>query len=732
MSTEMDDKKNVSFSKVEENNARQAVNAHENEESVVTIDESLLIGTSFTDNDQNSILDEEALLKSPEASYIEEKNVKQHSTIDEDNGLVQQSYSTAEESFVKDSPIEEYRGHQSNLVANIYHREENSEKNKESIYEDLNLVCSHMKTVNNDPVDSAEEKVATGFGAVSEPYPQSKICDSAIVDTSESEEIHQTSKSEVPVNQTVDQQATEVKLEEFLKTTGETEHVSEDESVGEMGKRNLIIPIEDAETDVESDINKSEIHQNEMPQTVSDTNTDASVNEEEVLLQTSTIESSKENQADIERKEEVVQEEEETAVIREQCDTEVINEKEETETVEVKKETEVINEYSVIPSVVQISPSPEVKSSEINLIHHIKNIQFKDNKIGIVTQNENGPCPLVAIINVLLLKHQITLPALCEIASASKLMEYIGNTILENIPKNLSGEARLNYEMNMHDAMAVLPKLQTGLDVNVRFTGVRDFEYTPECIIFDLLRIPLYHGWLVDPQTPEIVATIGNASYNQIVEKAISQKCSNNADSVTQALIIENFLERTASQLTYHGLSELNSATSEEEIGVLFRNNHFSTIYKHGNELLQLVTDQGFLTESSVVWETLSSIDGDGQFVDGLFRTVPPKPECTTRVGSSSAESSLLTAEQQIDQDFLVALSLQDQPETPQEELVSPTTMANSKSTQEFLDAKLARELQREEERRAAEAEANRGATAQATHQAETPQAKKKDGCTIL
>lgn len=52
--------------------------------------------------------------------------------------------------------------------------------------------------------------------------------------------------------------------------------------------------------------------------------------------------------------------------------------------------------------------------------------------------------------------------------------------------------------------MAVLPKLSTGLDVNVRFTGVTDFEYTPECIVFDLLDVPLYHGWLVDPQVRDI------------------------------------------------------------------------------------------------------------------------------------------------------------------------------------------------------------------------------------
>lgn len=60
---------------------------------------------------------------------------------------------------------------------------------------------------------------------------------------------------------------------------------------------------------------------------------------------------------------------------------------------------------------------------------------------------------------------------------------------------------------NMSDAMAVLPKLSTGLDVNVRFTGVSDFEYTPECIAFDLLDIPLYHGWLVDPQVSDICRT---------------------------------------------------------------------------------------------------------------------------------------------------------------------------------------------------------------------------------
>ena len=67
-------------------------------------------------------------------------------------------------------------------------------------------------------------------------------------------------------------------------------------------------------------------------------------------------------------------------------------------------------------------------------------------------------------------------------------------------PKNLDPSQRLDYEANVGEACDILPKLQTGLDVNVKFSSVSDFEYTKECIVFDLFNIALYHGWLVDPQ----------------------------------------------------------------------------------------------------------------------------------------------------------------------------------------------------------------------------------------
>jgi hypothetical protein len=50
--------------------------------------------------------------------------------------------------------------------------------------------------------------------------------------------------------------------------------------------------------------------------------------------------------------------------------------------------------------------------------------------------------------------------------------------------------------------------------------------------------------------------------------------------AVLQALVGQQFLEESASQLTYHGLCELNAKMGNGELAVFFRNNHFSTIYK--------------------------------------------------------------------------------------------------------------------------------------------------------
>ncbi|OXB79997.1 UNVERIFIED_CONTAM: hypothetical protein H355_009812 [Colinus virginianus] len=318
-------------------------------------------------------------------------------------------------------------------------------------------------------------------------------------------------------------------------------------------------------------------------------------------------------------------------------------------------------------------------------VYHIKWVRWKEENTPVITQNENGPCPLLAIMNVLLLAWKVKLPPMMEIITAEQLMEYLGDYILDAKPKEISEIQRLNYEQNMSDAMAILHKLQTGLDVNVKFTGVRVFEYTPECIVFDLLDIPLYHGWLVDPQVADIVKAVGNCSYNQLVEKIISCKQSDNSELVSEGFVAEQFLNNTATQLTYHGLCELTSAVQEGELCVFFRNNHFSTMTKYKGQLYLLVTDQGFLTEEKVVWESLHNVDGDGNFCDSEFHLRPP----------SDPETVYRGQQDQIDQDYLMALSLQQEQQNQE---------INWEQIPEGIsDLELAKKLQEEEDRRASQ-----------------------------
>ncbi|XP_024305732.1 ubiquitin carboxyl-terminal hydrolase MINDY-2 isoform X6 [Homo sapiens] len=284
-------------------------------------------------------------------------------------------------------------------------------------------------------------------------------------------------------------------------------------------------------------------------------------------------------------------------------------------------------------------------------VYHIKWIQWKEENTPIITQNENGPCPLLAILNVLLLAWKVKLPPMMEIITAEQLMEYLGDYMLDAKPKEISEIQRLNYEQNMSDAMAILHKLQTGLDVNI----------------------------------DDIVKAVGNCSYNQLVEKIISCKQSDNSELVSEGFVAEQFLNNTATQLTYHGLCELTSTVQEGELCVFFRNNHFSTMTKYKGQLYLLVTDQGFLTEEKVVWESLHNVDGDGNFCDSEFHLRPPSDPETVYKGQQD----------QIDQDYLMALSLQQEQQSQE---------INWEQIPEGIsDLELAKKLQEEEDRRASQ-----------------------------
>ncbi|KAI9013779.1 hypothetical protein CLU79DRAFT_768696 [Phycomyces nitens] len=346
-----------------------------------------------------------------------------------------------------------------------------------------------------------------------------------------------------------------------------------------------------------------------------------------------------------------------------------------------------------------IVPAQEYLVKTIDWYNHDKK---QPRTIRIVTQNENGPCPLVAICNVLLLREEITiLPPDREMVTFEYLIERLGDYLLNHEPAEQTGHhdtpissslpldkvctdhdhdlkpSRLitrqstaenvaTYRYNLDSALSILPNLQTGLDVNIGFSSIRDFEPTEELAMFDLFGVDLVHGWVADPQdnqTFDLITKCG--SYNSVVEcivqgDAISSELghpdkqatlSPEAErSITQGLVAASFLQDTATQLTYYGLDLLMDSIPKNKLCVLFRNNHFSTLYKHPETegLYTLVTDSGLVKERSFVWESLADIDqGASEFFDGIFnKPLLKSPQDDVRVS---------------DMDLAIALSLEDQ-----------------------------------------------------------------------
>ena len=90
----------------------------------------------------------------------------------------------------------------------------------------------------------------------------------------------------------------------------------------------------------------------------------------------------------------------------------------------------------------------------------------------IVTQNRNGPCPLIAICNALVLRGDLELPAHKPSVSYDELVSLLAEELLlRQQPRS----ADPNGSQNLTDVMNVFPRLNVGLDVNVRFDGVFDF-----------------------------------------------------------------------------------------------------------------------------------------------------------------------------------------------------------------------------------------------------------------
>merc|ERR1719220_2866117 len=71
--------------------------------------------------------------------------------------------------------------------------------------------------------------------------------------------------------------------------------------------------------------------------------------------------------------------------------------------------------------------SPDSPSS----IYQVKWVTWGKVKCPVITQNENGPCPLISIVNVLLLRGKPSLPDGCQVISAGQLLEWLADLLLD-------------------------------------------------------------------------------------------------------------------------------------------------------------------------------------------------------------------------------------------------------------------------------------------------------------
>lgn len=133
-------------------------------------------------------------------------------------------------------------------------------------------------------------------------------------------------------------------------------------------------------------------------------------------------------------------------------------------------------------------------------------------KVNILLQNANGPCPLVALINTLVLTHYPTAKYTRDKSkiSVKGLMEYLGELLIELSDSKESQESATHSE-DINVVLKLLPKLVSGLDINPFFDG--SFGNDREMALFRSYNVEIVHGWIIDPQSSVYDEIIKTKSY---------------------------------------------------------------------------------------------------------------------------------------------------------------------------------------------------------------------------
>ncbi|KAI1853837.1 hypothetical protein JX265_012668 [Neoarthrinium moseri] len=306
--------------------------------------------------------------------------------------------------------------------------------------------------------------------------------------------------------------------------------------------------------------------------------------------------------------------------------------------------------------------------------YQIKNINWYDASTGqnprrspILVQNANGPCPLVALVNALTLTTPADLTNTVLVETLRSREQISLTLLLEAVFDELMSPRRTKSDASLPDVTelyAFLKGLHTGMNVNPRYVPTPElitahkrtslthvhpsergdyipgtFEDTRDMKLYATFSVPLIHGWLPPKDDPAYEAFNRQASsYDEAQnlmfrEEELEDKLSNSDTGLTEQeqqmyrdiLTIKSWLNVSATQLTPWGLEVVTKAIPPGTFSILFRNDHFSTLYRHPQtlQLFTLVTDAGYYTHDEIVWESLVDVNGERtEFLSGDFRLV--------------------------------------------------------------------------------------------------------------
>ena len=305
----------------------------------------------------------------------------------------------------------------------------------------------------------------------------------------------------------------------------------------------------------------------------------------------------------------------------------------------------------------------QTETYQIRLINwYDASSQVNPRRSPVMVQNANGPCPLLALVNALVLSTPAT--AVTALVETLRVREQISlglllDAVFDELISGRRGDAAQNLP-DVSDLYAFLVNLHSGMNVNPCFVSSGElmnlmdapidipssshdfrkpggFEGTREMRLYSTFAIPLIHGW-IPPRTHPGFAALKRRAINYedaqnllFREEDLEEKLKDRGLDPEEQLVLEDiasvkyFLSSTATQLTGYGLDTITETLIPGSLAILFRNDHFSTLYRHprSGQLLTLVTDMGYAGHDEVVWESLVDVSGEGsEFFSGDFRPV--------------------------------------------------------------------------------------------------------------